>query len=83
MLLHFTKMNGAGNDFVVVDNRQNELALSREQIARLCDRHRGVGADGLLAVESSMPTAPRSSSAATAPAASPGSPDASRAAQTS
>ena len=51
MLLHFTKMNGAGNDFVVVDNRRNELHLSRETIARLCDRHRGVGADGLLAVE--------------------------------
>ena len=51
MLLHFTKMNGAGNDFVVVDNRRGELALTRETIARLCDRHRGVGADGLLAVE--------------------------------
>ena len=51
MLLHFTKMNGAGNDFVLVDNRQGQLALSRETVARLCDRHRGVGADGLLAVE--------------------------------
>jgi len=51
MLLHFTKMNGAGNDFVVVDNRRGELAFTRETIARLCDRHRGVGADGLLAVE--------------------------------
>lgn len=51
MLLHFTKMNGAGNDFVVVDNRRGELALSRETIASLCDRHRGVGGDGLLAVE--------------------------------
>lgn len=51
MLLHFTKMNGAGNDFVVVDNRRKDLPLSRETIARLCDRHRGVGADGLLAVE--------------------------------
>jgi len=51
MLLHFTKMNGAGNDFVMVDNRQGQLAFSRETIARLCDRHRGVGADGLLAVE--------------------------------
>jgi len=51
MILHFTKMNGAGNDFVVVDNRLGELPLSRETIARLCDRHRGVGADGLLAVE--------------------------------
>jgi diaminopimelate epimerase len=51
MLLHFTKMNGAGNDFVVIDNRDGRNALSTEQIARLCDRHRGIGADGLLAVE--------------------------------
>ncbi len=51
MLLHFYKMNGAGNDFVVVDNRDLALQLTREQIALLCDRHRGIGADGLLAVE--------------------------------
>ncbi len=53
MLLHFYKMNGAGNDFVVVDNRSGALdgVLDRETIALLCDRHRGVGADGLLAVE--------------------------------
>ena len=51
MLLHFYKMNGAGNDFVVVDNRDLSLSLSREDIAALCDRHRGIGADGLLAVE--------------------------------
>jgi diaminopimelate epimerase len=49
--LHFTKMNGAGNDFVLLDNRDGSLALSDAQIARLCDRHRGVGADGLLLVE--------------------------------
>lgn len=47
-------MNGAGNDFVVVDNRRLELSLSGEQVARICDRHRGVGADGLLAVEPSQ-----------------------------
>jgi diaminopimelate epimerase len=47
----FVKMCGAGNDFVVIDNRALNLALSREQIARLCDRHFGIGADGLLAVE--------------------------------
>ncbi|MCH7226991.1 diaminopimelate epimerase [Haloferula sp. A504] len=51
MLIHFYKMNGAGNDFVVVDNRDLSLELTRERIALLCDRHRGVGADGLLAVE--------------------------------
>jgi diaminopimelate epimerase len=50
-MLKFTKMNGAGNDFVVVDNRDESLALGRDQISFLCDRHRGVGADGLLVVE--------------------------------
>ena len=49
--LQFTKMNGAGNDFVMLDNRDLSLSLDNAMIARLCDRHRGVGADGLLAVE--------------------------------
>lgn len=48
MVLEFTKMNGAGNDFLLLDNRSQTIRLSREQIVRLCDRHRGVGADGLL-----------------------------------
>ena len=51
MELRFTKMNGAGNDFVVLDNRSRQFSLDGKTIARLCDRHRGVGADGLLAVE--------------------------------
>lgn len=51
MTLSFTKMNGAGNDFVLLDNRDGALALDAGQISRICDRHRGVGADGLLAVE--------------------------------
>ncbi len=51
MNLHFHKMNGAGNDFVMLDNRDLKLALTKDQIARLCDRHRGIGADGLLCVE--------------------------------
>ena len=51
MELRFTKMNGAGNDFVVIDNRSRQFSLDGKTIARLCDRHRGVGADGLLAVE--------------------------------
>jgi diaminopimelate epimerase len=53
MLLSFTKMNGAGNDFVVVDNRNQALSLDASRVALLCDRHRGVGADGVLAVEPS------------------------------
>lgn len=47
----FVKMNGAGNDFVVVDNRSLSLPLTREHIAALCHRHFGIGADGLLAAE--------------------------------
>ena len=46
-------MNGAGNDFVFIDNRTGEVHLNRSQIARLCDRHRGVGADGVLLLEKS------------------------------
>lgn len=41
-------MNGAGNDFILLDNRAGQIQLSREQIVRLCDRHRGVGADGVM-----------------------------------
>jgi diaminopimelate epimerase len=51
MLLHFYKMNGAGNDFIVIDNRDLSLSLDAGTIEALCDRHRGIGADGLLAVE--------------------------------
>ena len=50
-MLRFTKMNGAGNDFVLLDNRAGDLVLTPEQIARVCDRHRGVGADGVLLLE--------------------------------
>ena len=52
MQLPFVKMNGAGNDFIVIDNRSGEIALSGAQIEALCDRRRGIGADGLLAIES-------------------------------
>ncbi len=51
MMLSFTKMNGAGNDFVMLDNRALQLSLDQAAIARICDRHRGVGGDGLIAVE--------------------------------
>jgi diaminopimelate epimerase len=50
-MLRFTKMNGAGNDFVVIDNRIGKVRLQPEQIVRICDRHRGVGADGILLLE--------------------------------
>ena len=41
-------MNGAGNDFVLIDNREGKIKLTPEQIVRLCHRQRGVGADGLF-----------------------------------
>ncbi len=50
-VIQFTKMNGAGNDFVLLDNRAGKLQLSAEEIVRICDRHRGVGADGILLLE--------------------------------
>jgi diaminopimelate epimerase len=50
-MLRFTKMNGAGNDFVMIDNRAGDVQLRPEQIVRICDRHRGVGADGILLLE--------------------------------
>jgi diaminopimelate epimerase len=50
-MLRFTKMNGAGNDFILFDNRAGEIDLNRNQIAHLCDRHRGIGADGILLLE--------------------------------
>ena len=50
-MLRFTKMNGAGNDFVMIDNRAGDVRLQPEQIARICDRHRGIGADGILLLE--------------------------------
>src|SRR5882762_557433 len=50
-MLRFTKMNGAGNDFILIDNRAGDIHLNRIQIARLCDRHRGIGADGILLLE--------------------------------
>ena len=48
MQLAFTKMNGAGNDFVLIDNRKGNAVLSLAQVEHLCHRQRGVGADGLI-----------------------------------
>jgi diaminopimelate epimerase len=53
MRLAFTKMQGVGNDFVVVDGRERAELDWAALAIRLCDRHKGVGADGLLALDSS------------------------------
>jgi len=56
MGLEFTKMEGAGNDFIVFDCTKEKFELKKEQIQRLADRHFGVGCDQVLVVE--QPTAP-------------------------
>jgi diaminopimelate epimerase len=47
----FYKYQGAGNDFILIDNRQSALSLSEAQILQLCDRRFGIGADGLMLLE--------------------------------
>jgi diaminopimelate epimerase len=48
--MRFAKGHGTGNDFVILPDPDGELDLSRELVAWLCDRHFGVGADGVLRV---------------------------------
>ena len=47
----FAKMHGAGNDFIIVDNRQNDIINPSQMAVKVCDRHFGVGADGFMLVE--------------------------------
>ena len=50
-VVRFWKLEGAGNDFLGLDGRSGSFKLNRKKIADLCDRRRGVGADGVLVVE--------------------------------
>jgi len=51
MTLEFYKYHGAGNDFVIVDNRNNKSQLTTKQIALICHRRFGIGADGYMSIE--------------------------------
>lgn len=53
MKLNFLKYEGAGNDFILIDNRNDAFSslISTETIKKLCDRHFGIGADGLMVLE--------------------------------
>lgn len=54
--IHFYKYHGAGNDFVLIDDRQGSTNISDHDVAQICDRHLGVGADGLMLLRKSEST---------------------------
>lgn len=51
--MKFYKFDGAGNDFVVIDNRDGRFKATEEEVARICHRRFGVGSDGLMTLERS------------------------------
>jgi diaminopimelate epimerase len=55
-MLRFAKYHGTGNDFILVDNRNGAVTLSEEHVASLCHRHFGIGADGLILLETAPDT---------------------------
>ena len=72
MKLRFTKMHGAGNDFVVFDGVSQRVELTPERIRRIADRHLGIGCDQILLVEPPSPPSPLSPLSSPSPAGAAG-----------
>ena len=53
MTLQFSKYEGTGNDFILIDDRKLQFPANEQLISKLCDRHFGIGADGILLVQHS------------------------------
>src|ERR1035437_6246172 len=51
MKFEFYKYHGTGNDFILIDNRKLKVKLNMKEIAHLCHRHFGIGADGLMLLQ--------------------------------
>ena len=67
--IQFTKGHGTGNDFVLILDERGELDLDSQTVAKLCDRHFGIGADGLIRVVKSKSIDAGAASLAEEPAA--------------
>lgn len=50
-MIEFTKGQGTGNDFILILDQVGQMDVSAEQVAQMCDRHFGIGADGLIIVK--------------------------------
>ena len=53
MKINFSKYNGAGNDFILIDDRENIINDNKSLISYLCNRHFGIGGDGLIILKES------------------------------
>ncbi len=56
MRLHFEKYHGCGNDFIILKKQDLDIPLTTDEIKWLCDRHTGIGADGLMIIEEEATT---------------------------